>query len=148
MSNNTNFELVVLWMLSVGQDAPEAVTMPNYDVLSLRKELIREESQECLSEFTEAMLRFSVPGAPPASPSDLAPLAKELVDLLVVTYGALVALGIDGDTIFRAVMCNNFDKVQFGSFRDDGKLIVDMETKARLKREITKKLEELLNATN
>jgi predicted HAD superfamily Cof-like phosphohydrolase len=69
---------------------------------------------------------------------------KELADVLVVVYGAFVAMGVDGDQAFRIVMRNNFDKLEAHTFRSDGKVEVSAEKKAELKAKVLAELADLL----
>lgn len=52
----------------------------------------------------------------------LAPIAKELADLLYVVYGTAIAYGIDLEPVFREVHRSNMSKVG-GYTRDDGKWV-------------------------
>ncbi len=56
------------------------------------------------------------------SPLELHALAQELVDLLYVTYGSFVALGIDAAAVFAEVHRANMQKTT-GPRREDGKIL-------------------------
>ena len=71
----------------------------------LRIALIEEEAQE----FADAVRA-----------NDLPEMVDALCDLLYVTYGAAVALGVDLDPFFREVHAANMKKVG-GTRRADGK---------------------------
>lgn len=73
----------------------------------LRLNLIQEE----FDEFKEAM-----------SSGDLVAVAKELADLLYVTYGTAVSYGIDIEQVFQEVHRSNMSKVG-GYKRADGKWV-------------------------
>jgi predicted HAD superfamily Cof-like phosphohydrolase len=73
----------------------------------LRVRLIQEE----FDELKEAM-----------AAGNLAAVAKELADLLYVTYGTAVSYGIDMDPVFREVHRSNLSKIG-GYKRADGKWV-------------------------
>ncbi len=81
----------------------------NRDQYELYKNLIREESQELIEA---------------ASPVDE---LDALIDILVVTVGALHSMGADADGAWKEVMRSNFDKVDPRSGRvkkrEDGKVL-------------------------
>jgi predicted HAD superfamily Cof-like phosphohydrolase len=94
---HSKFEIVV-------QTTPMDV---NEDTKHLRVRLIQEE----FDELKEAM-----------ATRDLAAVAKEMADLLYVTYGTAVSYGIDMEPIFREVHRSNLSKVG-GYKRADGKWV-------------------------
>ncbi|MDV6375836.1 hypothetical protein [Deinococcus arenicola] len=98
---------------AIGLSLPTRPTVPPADVLALRRTLIAEEAAEVDHEFAALEGRE-------LTPPDLAPLAHELADLLYVTYGAFVTLGIDADAVFAAVHRANMNKTT-GPKRADGK---------------------------
>ena len=73
----------------------------------LRVRLIQEE----FDELKEAM-----------ASGDLAAIAKEMADLLYVTYGTAVSYGIDMEPVFEEVHRSNLSKVG-GYKREDGKWV-------------------------
>ncbi len=79
----------------------------NEDTKRLRIRLIQEE----FDELKEAM-----------AAGDLAAVAKEMADLLYVTYGTAVSYGIDMEPIFQEVHRSNLSKVG-GYKRADGKWV-------------------------
>ncbi|WP_045234690.1 MazG nucleotide pyrophosphohydrolase domain-containing protein [Deinococcus pimensis] len=89
---------------------PARPSAPSPALLALRRTLVREEYEEVM-EAMDAVERGD---------TDLAPLAQELADLLYVTYGALLALGVDPDAVFEEVHRANMHKTT-GPRREDGK---------------------------
>lgn len=79
----------------------------NDDTKQLRVRLIQEE----FDELKEAM-----------ATGNLAAVAKELADLLYVTYGTAVSYGIDMEPVFQEVHRSNMSKVG-GYKRADGKWV-------------------------
>lgn len=94
---HSKFEILV-------QSTPTDV---NEDTKRLRVRLIQEE----FDELKEAM-----------AAGDLAAIAKEMADLLYVTYGTAVSYGIDMEPIFEEVHRSNLSKVG-GYKRADGKWV-------------------------
>lgn len=129
----SNFTEIAEWMKSIGQGVPSEpvdISDPNIqDILLLRYELIREESDETLDALSN---------------EDLTEIAKEAGDLMVVTYGTLAALGIDADQVMRIIADNNRKKVESGSFRGDGKLVVPQDVKQKLKEEVTTRIQQVV----
>lgn len=79
------------------------------ETMNLRLRLIREEASEVHLAATKG---------------DLAEMAGELVDLLYVTYGAAVALGVDLEPLWDAIHAANMAKVfPAPKLRADGKLL-------------------------
>ncbi len=79
----------------------------NQDTKQLRVRLIQEE----FDELKEAM-----------ASGNLAAVAKEMADLLYVTYGTAVSYGIDMEPVFQEVHRSNLSKVG-GYKRADGKWV-------------------------
>jgi predicted HAD superfamily Cof-like phosphohydrolase len=79
----------------------------NEETKHLRVRLIQEE----FDELKEAM-----------ASGNLAEVAKELADLLYVTYGTAVSYGIDMEPVFREVHRSNLSKIG-GHKRADGKWV-------------------------
>lgn len=87
-----------------------AQTVPadvNEETKQLRIRLIQEE----FDELKEAM-----------ATGNLATVAKEMADLLYVTYGTAVSYGIDMEPVFREVHRSNLSKIG-GYKRVDGKWV-------------------------
>lgn len=88
------------------------------NTLYLRRRLIAEEAIEVQDAINDLHL---VP-----SNQNLEHVAKELADLLVVTYGTAEVLGIPIEDVFHEVMRSNMSKVgPDGKVlrRDDGKIL-------------------------
>jgi len=96
--------------LRIGDRPPEAPRRPDAAALELRMRLVREEADEALA----ALAALAGDGA------GLAEAAHELADLLYVTYGTFVALGVDADEVFAAVHDANLRKAG-APRRPDGK---------------------------
>ncbi|GAB2459169.1 hypothetical protein GCM10007967_11990 [Xylanimonas ulmi] len=79
---------------------------------------MREEAAEVFEQFER--LRALAADGVPAGMGDIAALAHELADLLYVTYGALLALGVQPDAVFAEVHRANLAKAS-GPRRADGK---------------------------
>lgn len=93
----------------------EAFNLPIGDTTrtfnTLRADLVCEEA----SEVSEAIRR-----------GDLSGIAKELADLVYVTYGAAITFGIDLDIAVRAVHASNMSKLGPNGkpvMREDGKVL-------------------------
>lgn len=96
---------------------PSRPTLPDAKLLALRRSLLAEEYREVADEM-ERLRKILDDDAVDAEA--LAPLAHELADLLYVTYGAMLALGIPANAVFREVHRANLAKAS-GPQRDDGK---------------------------
>lgn len=111
VSDTTNFDRV--WDFHVVFDSPVGL-MPQI-ISNERKELRVKLMEE---EFEE--LEFAM------NEKDLVGIAKEAVDLLVVTYGTLVEYGINADAIFEMVHKSNMSKLGEDGKpikREDGKIL-------------------------
>jgi predicted HAD superfamily Cof-like phosphohydrolase len=100
---------------AIGESPPRTPSYPDEDLLALRRKLIEEEH----SEVMEALDRLEG-AAPEELERSFVAVAHELVDLLYVTYGALVWFGIDADAVFAEVHSANMRKSS-GPKRADGK---------------------------
>lgn len=94
---HSKFEILI-------QEAPADL---NEETKKLRVRLIQEE----FDELKEAM-----------ASGNLAAVAKEMADLLYVTYGTAVSYGIDMEPVFQEVHRSNLSKIG-GYKRADGKWI-------------------------
>lgn len=103
----TNFELVRQFHQAAGALDPGVPTQPPPERVLLRVKLLREEFREVM----EAM-----------DCGKLLEIAKELADLLVVTYGTAVEYGLPMNEIFLEVHRSNMTKIG-GPERPDGKLL-------------------------
>lgn len=137
----SNFHRVRNWMQAVNQETPEKFKPFDKGTLELRRRLIFEESEEVFMAFGDML---DGGDNAPINPRFNVELIKELCDLLVVTYGALVALGVDADTVFGMVMDNNDGKIAHAEHREDGKAIVPPDVKAKLKSQMINNLHNLL----
>lgn len=82
----------------------------------IRIKLITEEYREVLDALEE-MLAYG------PTADTRAEVAKELADLLYVTYGTAVCLDIPIDAVFAEVHRSNMSKLNGATFRKDGKLL-------------------------
>jgi predicted HAD superfamily Cof-like phosphohydrolase len=96
---------VLSFHLVMGLRAPEEMDVDWSDIRGVRWALIKEESLE----FVSAATAEDLPGAVDA-----------LCDLLYVTYGAAIAMGIDLEPHWNLVHRANMAKAG-GPKRDDGK---------------------------
>ena len=92
----TNFEKVKEFMDIFGQEIKNKAEFPNEKIIDLRKKLIEEEFQELKDAIKD---------------NDIVEVADALTDILVVTYGAGVAFGIDLDKCFQEVHRSNMSKL-------------------------------------
>lgn len=111
----SNAALVRDFHNAVGDPPPTRPTIPTHATLALRQTLITEEYEETIN----AIVRLDA-ALGNGEEADLAPLAHELADLLYVTYGSLLELGVDPDEVFREVHRANMHKTT-GPKRADGK---------------------------
>jgi predicted HAD superfamily Cof-like phosphohydrolase len=111
----SNAQKVAEFHRAIGRVLPERPTVPDAAELVFRLTLLTEE----MTEVQEAVgsLKQKLPEAVTA---DVFPLAHELVDLLYVAYGALLALGITPDLAFAEIHRVNMHKTT-GPRRADGK---------------------------
>jgi predicted HAD superfamily Cof-like phosphohydrolase len=112
----TNSELVGEFHEAFGVKEPVGATVPDDATIRLRRSLIAEEKREVEDEL---FAFFDGAG-------NLANLAKELADLLVVTYGTARTFGIDIDAVFAEVHRSNMSKLgEDGKpvLREDGKVL-------------------------
>ena len=102
----------------MGAVPPEVPTVPTEKTLDLHHTLIREE----YAEVTEAveLLRATEDGD--AQTAALAHLMHECADLLFVTYGMMVACGVDADEVYGEISRANMHKAS-GPRRADGKVL-------------------------
>ena len=92
----TNFEKVKEFMNVFGQEIKNKAEFPNEKIIDLRKKLIEEEFKELKDAIKD---------------NDIVEVADALTDILVVTYGAGVAFGIDLDKCFEEVHRSNMSKL-------------------------------------
>ena len=92
----SNFEKVKEFMVTFGQEVKSNAEFPNDKIIELRKKLIDEEFNELKQAIND---------------KDIVEVADALTDILVVTYGAGVAFGIDLDKCFEEVHRSNMSKL-------------------------------------
>jgi predicted HAD superfamily Cof-like phosphohydrolase len=110
----TNFALTVEFHRAIGQLPEHQRPGPavRRATIQLREQLLREETAEAV-EALEAYRHGS---------GSIEGVAKELADVLCVTYGAAAALGIPMDEVYAEVHASNMSKVG-GPLRADGKML-------------------------
>ena len=107
----TNFEKVIQFMNTFGQEVKSKPDWPDVTTKHLRVDLIEEE----LEELKEAIVA-----------DDLVAVADALTDILYVTYGAGAAFGMNLDVCFHEVHSSNMTKVGPDGkpvYREDGKVM-------------------------
>ena len=107
---NDHQRMVKEFMTAFGQNTPEKFSVNEYP-FALRASLIEEEARE----FVHA-----------ASNGNPIEMIDAMCDLLYVTYGAAVAMGIDLEPFFSEVHRSNMSKLgEDGKpiYRSDGKVI-------------------------
>ena len=92
----TNFEKVKEFMTTFGQEVKTSAEFPENKIVELRKKLIDEEFNELKDAIND---------------NDIVEVADALTDILVVTYGAGAAFGIDLDQCFDEVHRSNMSKL-------------------------------------
>jgi predicted HAD superfamily Cof-like phosphohydrolase len=103
----TNLELVREFHQACGIPVRDTPGLIPDDRARLRRRLILEEQKEARIAMVEG---------------DLPAIAKELADLLVVTYGAALEYGIPIDAVMAEVHRSNMTKAG-GPTRGDGKVL-------------------------
>lgn len=101
---------------AVGSADPSVPTEPSEATLVLRRTLIEEEYRE----VQEAFRKLQRAPSGKATENSFNALVHELTDMLYVTYGALLAFGVEPDEVFAEVHRANMQKVS-GPRRQDGK---------------------------
>lgn len=103
-------EMVREFHEAIGAPILSTPTIPSTDHCLLRCTLLTEESEEACAELLSAA----------EGDGNLARIAKELADVLIVTYGTALEFGIDLDAVMAEVHKSNMSKVG-GPRRSDGK---------------------------
>ncbi len=116
----TNAQKIKEFHDAVGSPVPEKPVLPSLQTLALRHRLIQEEYEE-VTEAWEALTAV-LQANNPAQPANLTNWIHELADLLYVTYGAILACGVDADAVFAELHRANLSKAG-GPRRADGKLL-------------------------
>lgn len=104
----SNFEKVIEFHTKFGSYIGNINENIDEEILNLRLKLIEEEFNELKQSKT------------------LGNKIKELCDLLYVTYGYLIALGVNADKAFADVHNSNMSKLGPGGYpiyREDGKIL-------------------------
>ena len=83
-------------MFTFGQEVKTKAEFPSEKIIELRKKLIDEEFNELKDAINE---------------KDIIEVADALTDILVVTYGAGAAFGVDLDKCFNEVHRSNMSKL-------------------------------------
>lgn len=107
----TPAEMVREFHEAFGVEIRDAPGIPDNATECLRYDLIDEESAEALDALCG---------------DDVAAIARELADLVYVTYGAALAYGIDLDRVIAEVHRANMSKLGADGkpvFRSDGKVL-------------------------
>lgn len=108
----SNADKVARMMGCWQQEMPLYPKAMDSDTQNLRIKLIREEFNEVLEAFETGQ---TVPE-----------VVKELCDLLTVTYGTLLTMGVNPDIAFNMVHVSNMSKLDSDGrpvFREDGKVM-------------------------
>ena len=113
----TNAEKIHEFHTAIGSPLPQTPVQPTLEDLALRHKLIQEEYQEA----TEALATLTAV-LQTNQTADLTNWVHELTDILYVTYGAILACGVDADAVFAEVHRANLSKAN-GPRRADGKLL-------------------------
>ena len=116
----TNAEKIVEFHAAVGAPVPEKPVVPPLEILQLRQKLLQEEFEEATEALGE--LTAVLQSDKPVQPADVTEWVHELADLLYVTYGAILACGVDPDPVFAEVHRANLSKAG-GPTREDGKVL-------------------------
>lgn len=116
MRNETNAQRVRAFHAAMGAPVPEKPHTPDPRLLQLRETLLDEEYGE-VKVAIKQLLNSETTDVTARQFSDL---IHELTDLLYVTYGAILACGIDPDPVFAEVHRANMAKTE-GPRRNDGK---------------------------
>lgn len=99
-------------MLAEFHEHPNAL-VEGTNTQRLRRTLHDEEHAELMHELEEAA----------AGRADLAQIARELADVVYITYGSAWAFGIDLDAAVAEVHRAAMDKMAAGLRREDGKIL-------------------------
>ncbi len=119
-SGLTNAQKIVEFHDAVGAPVPPEPVVPSLEILQLRQKLLQEEFAEAAEEWKK--LTAVLQSGNYAQPVDVTDWVHELADLLYVTYGAILACGVDPDPVFAEVHRANLSKAG-GPRRADGKIL-------------------------
>ena len=111
---------------AIGEQPPAHPTLISAQHFAFRRRLLEEEWAEVQAELDTVqglLAEAELTGTDITGPVEaLAPLVHELTDLLYVTYGTLVQMGVNADAAFAAIHAANMSKLG-GPLRQDGKLL-------------------------
>ena len=110
-------------MLKAGQECPEKPVIPSEDIRRLRLNVILEEVVELANAMGFCCQFNYTDFKPEPSWIDQVEIADAIGDLLYVTLGCAVALGLNTQPIFDEVHRSNMTKFIDGHRREDGKWI-------------------------
>lgn len=116
----TNFDMVKEFHTTFGLDVRDKPGFPNWKTALLRQSLIGEELKELYDEM------FADETSIEDLNVNLCNIAKELADLLYVTYGTAATYGIPIDKVFAEVHRSNMSKLTADGQvlrREDGKVL-------------------------
>lgn len=116
----TNFDMVKEFHTTFGLDVRDKPGFPNWKTALLRQNLIGEELKELYDEM------FADETSIEDLNVNLCNIAKELADLLYVTYGTAATYGIPIDKVFAEVHRSNMSKLTADGQvlrREDGKVL-------------------------
>jgi len=116
----SNAQKIVEFHEAVGAPVRLQPVVPSLEILQLRQKLLQEEFAEASEEW-EKLTAVRQSGNH-AQPIDVTDWVHELADLLYVTYGAILACGVDPDPVFAEVHRANLSKAG-GPRRADGKIL-------------------------
>ena len=116
----TNAQKIVEFHDAVGSPVPPKPVVPSLEILKLRQKLLQEEFAEATEEWE--LLTAVLDADDATQPVDVTAWVHELADLLYVTYGAILACGVDPDAVFAEVHRANLSKAG-GPRRADGKIL-------------------------
>lgn len=120
---DTNFERVEDFHFAFNVDINNPDLIHKVDYVRLRINLIEEEVAELKEELWNCCQLGKI------SPN----LLKEIADVLYVTYGLAVGLGLDADAAFKRVHESNMSKLDDEGkpiYREDGKVLKGPHYKA------------------
>lgn len=122
----SNFEDVKEFHVVFDCARSDVPVIPNDEVIWLRFNVLMEEVKELLKEFGVEISDPTLIDDLSVKNYDLSKIAKELSDILYVTYGFACTFGIPIDQVFKAVHASNLSKLDKNGLpirREDGKIL-------------------------
>ena len=116
----SNAEKIVEFHDAVGAPVPPKPVVPSLEILQLRQKLLQEEFEEATEAWEQLTAVLQADNH--TQPADVTEWVHELTDLLYVTYGAILACGVDPDAVFAELHRANLSKAG-GPRRADGKIL-------------------------